>query len=99
MSDELHAENGAPLFERLGGRLGHLDAAAFAAAAGVNLRLDDHDLIAGLVLHATDGGFQIVDLENRLTDGNRDVVTGEELLGLVLVDLQGRPPSWKKRLR
>ena len=49
--DELHAEDGARLALRVDEALGDLDAAALAAAAGVDLRLDDDDVAPGLLLH------------------------------------------------
>ena len=48
--DELHAEDLLRRLARVGGALGDLHAAALAAAAGVDLRLDDDDLVAGLLL-------------------------------------------------
>ena len=46
MRDERHADHRRSRALGLVGRLRQLDAAAFAAAAGVNLRLDDDDLRA-----------------------------------------------------
>ena len=43
MRDELHADHLRAIFSASLRRLGELDAAAFAAAAGMNLRLDDDD--------------------------------------------------------
>ncbi len=44
--DQLHAEDLVRVFAHLIQRLGNLDAAALAAAAGVDLRLDDPDRAA-----------------------------------------------------
>ena len=46
MRDERHADHVARELLGFVGRLGELDAAALAAAAGVNLRLDDDDAAA-----------------------------------------------------
>ena len=43
VGDESHAQHVAGDVGGFVGRLRELDAAAFAAAAGVDLRLDDHD--------------------------------------------------------
>ena len=54
VGDELHAEDLLGELPRLGGAaLGDLDAAAFAAAAGVDLRLDDDDGAARLLRRAS----------------------------------------------
>ena len=60
------------------GGLGELDPAGLAAAAGLDLRLDDHDaeLLGG---RPGLGGGVGDDAE-----GDRDIVLGEELLRLVL---------------
>ena len=42
VGDQLHADHAAGDFGGFGGVLGDFDASAFAAAAGVNLRLHDH---------------------------------------------------------
>ena len=85
--DELHAEDLLGELARLGGAaLGDLDAAALAAAAGVDLRLDDDDRALGLLGEALRGGLRLVDREGGVPLGDGDAVAGEELLGLILVD-------------
>ena len=69
------------------GRLGELDAAALAAAAGVDLRLDDDD-----------GGAEplrgLLGLGRRLGQpalGHGDAVLAKQLLRLILVNVHGEP--------
>jgi len=68
--DQLHAED---LLDRglgLGAGLCDLDPAALAAAAGVDLCLDDHDLGARLGLHPGDRRERVLDGHRR--DADRD---------------------------
>jgi hypothetical protein len=90
--DELHAEDLLGERSRVGrAAFGHLDAAAFASAAGVDLRFDDGDGRARLGLELLGGGLRLVDGERRDALGDGDAVAGEDLLALVLVDLhEGR---------
>ncbi len=76
------------LRERLGlvGRLGELDAAALAAAAGVNLRLDDDDAAAEAPRDLA--GFGGV--ERDLAARHRHAVARENRFGLILVDFHER---------
>ena len=69
--------------------LGDLHAAALAAAAGVDLRLDDDDLVAGLGDQLLRGRLGLVEAERRLPLGHRHAVLREDLLALILVDLHG----------
>ena len=86
--DQLHAEDLRGACLGVVARLGDLDAAALAAAAGVDLRLDHDDLVAGL-------GDQLLGRRlapRRGCSAGRPLGTGtpyflQELLGLVLVDL------------
>ena len=71
-------------FRGLGGILGNLHSAAFAAAAGMNLRFHHHasaDLLRG-ALHLVDG-------ERNLAPRHRDIVLGQDRLGLILVNFHG----------
>ena len=87
--DELHAVDGARLFLGVLERLGDLDAAALAASAGVDLRLDDDDGLARLLLHPGNRGVGFVDAERGLADGDGNTVALQQLLALILVNLQG----------
>src|SRR5207244_3733312 len=86
--DELHAED---LLRQLaclfGAALGDLDAAALAAAAGVDLRLDDDDVALRLLDEALGRCLGLVDGEGGDPLRNRHAVLREELFALVLVDL------------
>src|SRR3954464_4518782 len=62
-----------------------LHPAALAAAAGVDLRLDDPPAAAELLGDASGGAIAVHDLARR----HRDAVALEELLRLVLVDVHG----------
>ena len=62
---------GARLVLRVGEALGDLDAAALAAAAGVDLRLDDDDRDAGLLLHPSDCVVGFAEVEDRASLGDR----------------------------
>ena len=55
MGDQLHAQDVAHGLLGLFSGLAHLDAAALAAAAGVDLRLDHYHLHAALGLHLGNG--------------------------------------------
>src|SRR4051794_29125039 len=87
MRDELHAED--LLHRGLGVRLRlrDLHAAAFAAATCVDLRLDDHDLGARLLLHLGDRGDRFFGGHRGNADWHRHAVLLKELFALVLVDL------------
>ena len=67
------------------GRLDHLDAARLAAATGVHLRLDHPDRTSE-PLGGVDGLFWRGGDETRR---HRDAVAGEQLLGLVFVEVHG----------
>ena len=70
-----------------GAALDDLDAAALAAAAGVDLRLDDDAPgFFGLGDEALGDGPDLFHRERRLALGHGHAVPGEDLLGLILVD-------------
>ena len=80
---DLHAEDRLGVLVGLVGSLGELDAAGLAAAAGLDLRLDDDDAeLLGSGLRLVGGGG-----DDSLGDG--DVVLGEQLLRLVLHQIHG----------
>ncbi len=81
--DELHAEDLAGALAHFVDRARDLDAAALAAAAGVDLRLHDPHRPAEL----TSPPHRLVDGERRNAARHRHAVAAEELLALVLVDL------------
>ena len=83
MRDELHAEHLAGERAHLVDRAGELDAAALAASAGVDLRLDDPDRPAELLR----GLDRLVDRERRNAARHRNAEAAKELLALVFVDL------------
>src|SRR6185369_2990197 len=83
VGDELHAEDLARQGPGLGGRVGELDAASLAAAAGMDLRLDD---TAPPQLLTDPAGLLRI-LGNLALRGG-DPVAAQDLLRLVLVDLQ-----------
>ena len=89
--DELHAEDGADGLLGLVAGLADLHAAALAAAAGVDLRLDHDDIDAALPLHARHRGQRVVDRQRRLADRHRDAEAPEQFLALILVDLHDSP--------
>ena len=67
------------------GRLGELDAAALAAAAGVDLRLDDDDAAAEAAGDVA--GFGGVERDLAARHGH--AVAREDGFGLILVDFHG----------
>jgi hypothetical protein len=80
---QLHAEDRVRVAAHLFAGLGDLDAAALAAAAGVDLRLHDPHLAAELV-----GRFHgLLDAEARDSARCRDTEFAEDFLRLVFVDL------------
>ena len=99
--DQVHAEDLLRGLARGGRALDHLHAAALAAAAGVDLRLDDDELVVGLGDQRLRGRLGLVDAEGRASLGDRDAELLEDLLGLVLVDLHRRAfsQSFLRRLR
>ena len=86
MGDERHAQHlgGDPL-GFLGG-LRELDAAALAAAAGMNLGLDDDDLPSEPACDVPGFGGA----ERDFTARHRDAVPREDGFGLILVDFHLR---------
>ncbi len=88
MRDQLHAEDFLRCFGRATRAFGHFDAAAFAATAGVNLRLDDDNLFSGF-LHDRRGRFiGLFQRERDFALRHRHAVTFEKLFALILVNLQ-----------
>ena len=81
--DQLHAEDLGRALLHLVERLRDLDAAALAAAAGVDLRLDDPHLAAER-LRGLDG---LVDGKRRNAARNGHAEPAEDLLALILVNL------------
>ena len=84
MRDQPHAQH---LFRDLDGFrrvLGHLDAAAFAAPAGMNLRFDDH-AAADFFRRR----FRLIHRERNFAPRHRDFVLGQDRLGLILVNFHG----------
>jgi hypothetical protein len=88
MGDELHAEHGLRRAADLFRRLGHLDAAALAAPAGVDLGLDHHDGRPEL-LGRLDRFF---DRECRQPVPHRDIEGLQQRLGLVFMDVHASLP-------
>jgi hypothetical protein len=84
MGDQRHAQNFFGKFCRLGGIARDLDAAAFAAPAGVNLCLHDH---APADLLRRRRGF--IGRERDLAARNGDLVLGQDRLGLILMNFHG----------
>src|SRR5262249_17899067 len=83
--DERHAEHAVGELLGVLGRPRELDAAAFAAAAGVNLRLDDNDFRA----EAAGDRRRLRRAGERLTTRHRHAVARQDALRLILVDFHG----------
>jgi hypothetical protein len=83
MGDEGHAQHPARLDPEVVQRLDHLDAAALAAAPGVDLGFHHPHRAAQFLA----GGDRLVDAECRESARNRDAEFGEDRLGLVFVDV------------
>ena len=98
--DELHAEDLLGELARFcGAALRDLHAAALAATACVDLRLDDDDRAAGLGREPLRRGLCLVDREGRVSLGDGNAVLREDLLALILVDLHERDPTRNARGR
>ena len=97
-----------PVSQQAGGRLVCLSAAtdqlnaallgvifdrALAAAAGVDLSLDDAQRGPELLI----GGAGLAGGSGYLTTGHRHAGIAQNLLGLVLVDLHARSPGWRQK--
>ena len=82
MRDERHADHVARETLGLVGRLGQLDAAAFPASAGVDLRLHDDEVSA----ETTRDFAGLGGVEGDFAARHRDAVPRENGLGLILVD-------------
>jgi hypothetical protein len=83
VGDEVHAEDLRGGRLRLGRPLDHLDAAALAAAPGVNLCLDDDGAPAEPLGHARG----VLRLENDFTLGHGDAMLRQDGFGLIFVNL------------
>jgi hypothetical protein len=93
--DERAADHLLGVGVRVVGRLDDLDAAevgvlleaALAAAAGVDLRLDDDDRVAGELVQLARGLARLVGGERDAGQRDRDPEAAQQLFPLVLVDL------------
>ena len=85
MGDECHAQNFGGVVAHFRNRFGDLDAAALAATAGVNLRLDDPDLAAQR-FSRLDG---IVNRETRDTARRGDPLFTQDFLALIFMNVHG----------
>ena len=83
MGHQRHAEDLRGELVDLLERLRHLDAAALAAAAGVNLRLDDPDLAAELARRR----IRLGDRKAGHAARRRHAVLAQDLLALILVNV------------
>ncbi len=88
VGDEGRAENACRLAAHVGNRLHDLDAARLAAAAGVDLRLDDPDRTAELVR----GLLRLLDRECRDAVRHRHAEFPQNGFRLVLVNIHDAPP-------
>src|SRR5258708_6664712 len=87
MRHQLHAENLSCEIADLVDRLGNLDSACLAAAAGVDLRLHDPDATAERLR----GPDRFVDREGGNAARRRHAEAAKDFLALVLVDLHALP--------
>ena len=87
VSDELHAEDAAREVSDLGDRLRDLDAAPLAAAAGVDLRLDDVDAAADRL----GALYGLSDRKRGNAARRRHAEAAKDFLALVFVDLHASP--------
>jgi hypothetical protein len=91
LGDELHPQHLLGDLGRLrGAALRHLDAAALAATAGVDLRLHHHDRVPGLCDEALGDRADLTGAERGLPLWHRHAVAREDLLALILVDFHER---------
>src|SRR5262249_12431079 len=97
MGHEVHAVDGARLLLGVDEVLGDLDAAALAAAAGVDLRFDDDDVAPGFLLDFADCAVDFAEIHDGTADGDGDAVALEQLLALILVNLHGLSPPRQPR--
>jgi hypothetical protein len=86
MGDQGHAQHSVGDFGRFRGVLRDLDPATFAAPAGVYLRLY-YNAAADFFC----GRFRLLDSERHFSPRHRDVVLGQESLGLILMNFHGIP--------
>jgi hypothetical protein len=95
MRDQRHAEHLDCEVLGLVGRLGQLDAAALAAAAGVDLRLDDHDRAAETPCNFGGLGRR----EGHFAARHGDAVLGQNRFRLILVDFHRGRKRFDANLR
>src|SRR6185369_2212268 len=86
VGDEVHADHAARIVAHLVEGFGDLDPTAFAAAAGMDLRLHDPDLAAQLLGRLD----RLVRGIGDLTRKDADAEFGEQSLRLILVDVHVR---------
>ena len=85
MSDQLHPEHVAGKIGGFVGRARQLDAAAFAAATGMDLRFDDYD--RGMRPKAVGRLARFILGEDNFAAGSSNAIAGEDRFGLVFVNL------------
>ena len=90
MGDEGHAENLLGIGANFIDRLGDLDTATLAAAAGVNLRLDHPHLAAQRFRRL----YRLIDGETRHTARGGDAVLAQDFLALIFMDIHGLTLFW-----
>ena len=92
--DQRHAEHAGRLFLHVVDGFDHLDAAGFAAPAGVDLRLHHPDRAAQLF-----GAFdRLIDGERRHAARHRHAEFAQDRFGLILVDVHGSFPGGRRHL-
>ena len=96
VGDQGHAQDILGFLLHVGDRLDHLDAAALAAAAGMNLGLHHPDRTAQLFGRLD----RFFDRESGLAFGDRHAESGKHLFGLIFVNIHGVSPrknrgGWK----
>ena len=87
MGNQLHPENLRGVGSDFVQRFGHLDAAALASSAGVNLRLDDPDLAAQRLC----GLDRVINRKTRNASRNAHAIAFQEFFALVFMDFHGGP--------
>ncbi len=90
VGDQGHAQHAGRFRANLVDGLAHLDPAALAAPAGVDLGLHHPDRSAQLLRR----GHGLLDAERRIAARNGDAIVGEDGLGLVFVYVHGGSDRW-----